>query len=369
MRRIIEFWVAHGVRAFRIDNPHTKPVKFWAWLIREVQDAHPDVIFLAEAFTRPKMMKALAKAGFTQSYTYFTWRNEKRELIDYLTEITTPPVADFLRGHLWPNTPDILHATLQQGGPPVFKLRQDEPRAGQRRLRRGEPGPVRGAGVDGRRADRRARYRRAADLPATRAPERPLVRVAGPARLRRAQAGDRPRADLRPSPLRGRRRGLTHGEDQRLDVPAPRVEVDEQPVLIEEDLEVAVLADVARVAPAVEDELLVERAGLGVEPEVPDDVLLIAVRGEEPEVHGHPVHAHRRLRALVDPLHRVVAVDLLRLALRRLPVARAHDLHRGRARHDQAPLGRRRRARGEREQREQARGDGAQCAHSDTHLH
>ena len=123
MRRIIEFWVGHGVRAFRVDNPHTKPVKFWAWLIREVQDAHPDVIFLSEAFTRPKMMKALAKAGFTQSYTYFTWRNEKRELIDYLTEITTPPVADFLRGHLWPNTPDILHATLQQGGRPAFKLR------------------------------------------------------------------------------------------------------------------------------------------------------------------------------------------------------------------------------------------------------
>jgi starch synthase (maltosyl-transferring) len=123
MRRIIEFWVAHGVRTFRVDNPHTKPVKFWAWLIREIQDAHPDVIFLAEAFTRPKMMKALAKAGFTQSYTYFTWRNEKHELIDYLTEITTPPVADFLRGHLWPNTPDILHATLQRGGRPAFKLR------------------------------------------------------------------------------------------------------------------------------------------------------------------------------------------------------------------------------------------------------
>jgi starch synthase (maltosyl-transferring) len=123
MRRIIEFWVAHGVRTFRVDNPHTKPVKFWAWLIRGIQDAHPDVIFLSEAFTRPKMMKALAKAGFTQSYTYFTWRNEKQELIDYFTEITTPPVADYFRGHLWPNTPDILHATLQQGGRPAFKLR------------------------------------------------------------------------------------------------------------------------------------------------------------------------------------------------------------------------------------------------------
>src|SRR5207247_2338387 len=123
MRRVLQFWVAHGVVTFRVDNPHTKPVKFWAWLIREIQGAHPDVIFLSEAFTRPKMMKALAKAGFTQSYTYFTWRNEKQELIDYLTEITTPPVADYFRGHLWPNTPDILHATLQQGGRPAFKLR------------------------------------------------------------------------------------------------------------------------------------------------------------------------------------------------------------------------------------------------------
>ena len=123
MRRILEFWIAHGVRAFRVDNPHTKPVKFWAWLIGEVQGAHPDVIFLSEAFTRPKVMKALAKAGFTQSYTYFTWRNEKGELTDYLAEITTSPVADYFRGHLWPNTPDILHATLQEGGRPMFKLR------------------------------------------------------------------------------------------------------------------------------------------------------------------------------------------------------------------------------------------------------
>jgi len=123
MRRILEFWIGHGVRAFRVDNPHTKPVKFWEWLIREIQGAHPDVVFLAEAFTRPKMMKALAKAGFTQSYTYFTWRNEKRELVEYLTEITTPPVAEYFRGALWPNTPDILHATLQQGGRPAFKLR------------------------------------------------------------------------------------------------------------------------------------------------------------------------------------------------------------------------------------------------------
>jgi starch synthase (maltosyl-transferring) len=123
MRRVLEFWIRHGVRTFRVDNPHTKPVRFWEWLIAEVQRAHSDVIFLAEAFTRPKMMKVLAKAGFTQSYTYFTWRNAKQELREYLEEITQPPVADYFRGHLWPNTPDILHETLQRGGRPAFKFR------------------------------------------------------------------------------------------------------------------------------------------------------------------------------------------------------------------------------------------------------
>jgi starch synthase (maltosyl-transferring) len=123
MRRVIEFWIGHGVKTFRVDNPHTKPVRFWEWLIRAVQTTHPEVIFLAEAFTRPKMMKVLAKAGFTQSYTYFTWRNHKQELIDYFTEITTPPVSDYVRPHLWPNTPDILHATLQTGGRAAFKFR------------------------------------------------------------------------------------------------------------------------------------------------------------------------------------------------------------------------------------------------------
>ena len=123
MKRIVEFWVGHGVTTFRVDNPHTKPVRFWEWLIREVQGPHPEVVFLAEAFTRPKMMKVLAKSGFTQSYTYFTWRNEKTELQDYLTEITTPPVAEYFRGNLWPNTPDILHETLQRGGRQAFKLR------------------------------------------------------------------------------------------------------------------------------------------------------------------------------------------------------------------------------------------------------
>jgi starch synthase (maltosyl-transferring) len=123
MKRVIEFWIAHGVKTFRVDNPHTKPVRFWEWLIRAVQLTHPETIFLAEAFTRPKMMKVLAKSGFTQSYTYFTWRNEKQELIDYFTEITTPPAADYFRGNLWPNTPDILHETLVRGGRPAFKFR------------------------------------------------------------------------------------------------------------------------------------------------------------------------------------------------------------------------------------------------------
>jgi starch synthase (maltosyl-transferring) len=123
MKRVIEFWIAHGVKTFRVDNPHTKPVRFWEWLIRAVQATHPETIFLAEAFTRPKMMKVLAKAGFTQSYTYFTWRNAKQELIDYFTEITTPPVADYFRGNLWPNTPDILHEALVRGGRPAFKFR------------------------------------------------------------------------------------------------------------------------------------------------------------------------------------------------------------------------------------------------------
>ena len=123
MKRVIDFWIGHGVKTFRVDNPHTKPVPFWEWLIRAVQTTHPEVVFLAEAFTRPKMMRVLAKAGFTQSYTYFTWRNEKQELIDYFTEITTPPVSDYFRGNLWPNTPDILHETLQRGGRPAFKFR------------------------------------------------------------------------------------------------------------------------------------------------------------------------------------------------------------------------------------------------------
>ena len=123
LESVVQHWIDTGVKIFRVDNPHTKPLVFWEWLIRRIHDRHPEVIFLAEAFTRPKVMKSLAKLGFQQSYTYFTWRNFKQELQDYLTELTTPPVADYMRGNLWPNTPDILPEILQQGGPPAFKLR------------------------------------------------------------------------------------------------------------------------------------------------------------------------------------------------------------------------------------------------------
>lgn len=123
MRSIIEFWVDKGVHIFRVDNPHTKPVAFWEWLIAKVQEKYPRVIFLAEAFTRPKMMRALAKAGFTQSYTYFTWRNSKHEIIEYFTELTQGPMKEYFRGNLFPNTPDILPQILQEGGRAAFQLR------------------------------------------------------------------------------------------------------------------------------------------------------------------------------------------------------------------------------------------------------
>lgn len=123
LKSVVLFWIDQGVRIFRVDNPHTKPLSFWNWLIREVQDVHPDALFLAEAFTRPKVMKALAKAGFSQSYTYFTWRIFKQEIEEYLQELTGEPVAEYMRGNLWPNTPDILSEFLQQGGPPAFKIR------------------------------------------------------------------------------------------------------------------------------------------------------------------------------------------------------------------------------------------------------
>ena len=118
---VVEFWIGAGVRIFRVDNPHTKPFGFWEWLIREIKSRHPEVLFLAEAFTRPKVMYRLAKLGFSQSYTYFAWRNTRQELIDYFTELTR--LTDYFRASLWPNTPDILTAFLQTGSRSAFQIR------------------------------------------------------------------------------------------------------------------------------------------------------------------------------------------------------------------------------------------------------
>jgi len=123
LRDIFFFWISKGVKIFRIDNPHTKPFKFWEWVISEVHSKYPEVIFLSEAFTRPKVMKYLSKCGFTQSYTYFTWRNFKQEIIDYFYELTNTDVAEYMIGNLFTNTPDILPFILQQGGRPAFKMR------------------------------------------------------------------------------------------------------------------------------------------------------------------------------------------------------------------------------------------------------
>ncbi len=123
LRDTVLFWIGEGVRIFRVDNPHTKPLPFWEWLIREVKLRCPEAIFLAEAFTRPKMMRALAKAGFNQSYTYFTWRNTKAELIEYLTELTAFPAKEYFRPNFFTNTPDILPVFLQDGGRPAFRIR------------------------------------------------------------------------------------------------------------------------------------------------------------------------------------------------------------------------------------------------------
>ena len=120
--RVVRHWMDHGVRIFRVDNPHTKPVAFWEWLIAEITKTDPDIIFLSEAFTRPPMMRMLAQIGFTQSYTYFTWRNEKWEIEEYARELSTETV-DYMRPNFFVNTPDILHAFLQYGGPPAFKIR------------------------------------------------------------------------------------------------------------------------------------------------------------------------------------------------------------------------------------------------------
>jgi starch synthase (maltosyl-transferring) len=123
LKSVVEFWIAQGLRIFRVDNPHTKPFMFWEWMIGEVSREYPEVIFLAEAFTRPKVMYRLAKLGFNQSYTYFAWKNTKVELTEYFTEITQPPVSEFFRPNLWPNTPDILNEYLQRGGRPAFIAR------------------------------------------------------------------------------------------------------------------------------------------------------------------------------------------------------------------------------------------------------
>ena len=123
LKSVFEFWVEQGVTVFRVDNPHTKPFAFWEWLIGELKDRHPDLILLSEAFTRPKIMRRLAKLGFTQSYTYFPWRNTKSELTEYFTELARSPSRNYFRPNHWPNTPDILTAFLQNGGRPAFMVR------------------------------------------------------------------------------------------------------------------------------------------------------------------------------------------------------------------------------------------------------
>ena len=121
VRDVVLRWCELGVTVFRVDNPHTKPVPFWEWLMAEVRKRHPGTVFLSEAFTRPAMMTLLAKAGFSQSYTYFTWKNTKGELVDFVEQLRS--WSTYLRPNLWPNTPDILHALLQTGGRPAFEFR------------------------------------------------------------------------------------------------------------------------------------------------------------------------------------------------------------------------------------------------------
>ena len=117
LRRVVAHWISHGVKIFRVDNPHTKPLAFWEWLIESIHRDHPDVVFLAEAFTDAPMMKALSKLGFNQSYTYFTWVNTKEEITNYVNELTQTEMAHYYRPNFFTNTPDILHEYLQEGGP------------------------------------------------------------------------------------------------------------------------------------------------------------------------------------------------------------------------------------------------------------
>ncbi len=123
LKSVFEFWIGHGVKIFRVDNPHTKAFAFWEWVIKELKGKNPELIFLSEAFTRPRVMHKLAKLGFTQSYTYFTWRNTKPELTEYFQEVCCSPAREYFRPNFWPNTPDILHETLQHGGRPAFIVR------------------------------------------------------------------------------------------------------------------------------------------------------------------------------------------------------------------------------------------------------
>ena len=123
LRSVFEFWAGHGVKVFRVDNPHTKSFEFWEWAIRDLKAKHPELIFLSEAFTRPRVMHKLAKLGFTQSYTYFTWRNTKHEITEYFEELFSSSSREYFRPNFWPNTPDILHETLQRGGRPAFIVR------------------------------------------------------------------------------------------------------------------------------------------------------------------------------------------------------------------------------------------------------
>ncbi len=123
LRDVFLFWIDKGVSVFRVDNPHTKAFRFWEWVIADVKARHPEAVFLSEAFTRPKVMHYLAKLGFSQSYTYFTWRNTKTELVEYFTELASAPGREYMRANLFANTPDILHDYLQRGGRPAFKVR------------------------------------------------------------------------------------------------------------------------------------------------------------------------------------------------------------------------------------------------------
>ena len=123
LRSVVLYWIEQGVRIFRVDNPHTKPFDFWDWLINDIKARYPDVLFLAEAFTRPKLMYELAKLGFTESYTYFAWRNQKQEITEYFKELTQTEVRQYFRPNLWPNTPDILTDYFQKGGRPAFMSR------------------------------------------------------------------------------------------------------------------------------------------------------------------------------------------------------------------------------------------------------